>query len=154
MTERNFLLIVSCFAGFVAHHGIFIRGEWHLHTFHIVVGHALVTFLAYVWLRSSVAAVPDALNLSMAMFSCYVAALWSSIIIYRLFFHRLRRFPGPKLAAISKFWHVFKNISRTNHLVLQDLHQRYGDCVRTGGSPCRDTLPTEWCMEHQHNGSG
>lgn len=54
--------------------------------------------------------------------------------IYRLFFHPLRRFPGPVLARVSKLWHVFHCINSRNYLLLDKLHLQYGEFVRTGES--------------------
>ena len=38
----------------------------------------------------------------------YAGCLAGSVLLYRVLFHRLRGFPGPKLAAISKLWHVYE----------------------------------------------
>lgn len=53
---------------------------------------------------------------------------------WRILLHRLRRFPGPFWAVVSKFWHVIKCLQTNsqNHLILDGLHQKYGDFVRTG----------------------
>ncbi|RWA10857.1 hypothetical protein EKO27_g4259 [Xylaria grammica] len=64
--------------------------------------------------------------------SSYAAGLFSSIVIYRKYFHRLRRFPGPRLAAVTKLWHVWKGLDGKNHLLLEDLFKRYGPIIRTG----------------------
>ena len=62
----------------------------------------------------------------------YGASLFTSIAIYRVFFHKLRNFPGPLGARVSKFWHVGKLLRQPNFELLDDLHQQYGDFVRTG----------------------
>jgi hypothetical protein len=62
----------------------------------------------------------------------YATGVYGSMIIYRLFFHPLRHFPGPVLARVSKFWHVFRLSGLQNQLLLEDLHQKYGDIVRVG----------------------
>ena len=59
-------------------------------------------------------------------------SLFSSIIIYRLFFHPLRHFPGSKLAAASKLWHISKCGNGKNFRVLEDTRHQYGQFVRTG----------------------
>lgn len=64
----------------------------------------------------------------------FAAGLSASMIIYRLFFHRLRNFPGPWGAKVSRFY-TFGLIKRSNlkyHLELEKLHRKYGDYVRTG----------------------
>ncbi|KAL9105897.1 MAG: hypothetical protein Q9227_009008 [Pyrenula ochraceoflavens] len=64
--------------------------------------------------------------------ACYFVGLFVSITLYRLFFHRLRNFPGPKLAAVSKLYHVWQCLDSRNHQVLEDWHRQYGAFVRTG----------------------
>jgi hypothetical protein len=64
---------------------------------------------------------------------CFNAGLVTSITIYRLFLHRLRHFPGPWGAKLSRFYAVklaSKNLQY--HLELQQMHRKYGDFVRTG----------------------
>lgn len=60
-------------------------------------------------------------------------ALLLSIVTYRVAFHRLRRFPGPFGAAVSRWYTLYlasKNVQY--HLEVQDMHSKYGDFVRTG----------------------
>jgi hypothetical protein len=62
----------------------------------------------------------------------YFLPLFFSIALYRLCFHRLRRFPGPFWARLSMFWRI-KQIASQNHYILVDnLHKKYGDVVRIG----------------------
>ncbi|KAI0135899.1 cytochrome P450 [Daldinia grandis] len=59
--------------------------------------------------------------------------LFSSIIIYRLFFHRLRRFPGPLDLKISRFFsalRVAKEAKYQNEIA--KMHEEYGDFIRIG----------------------
>ncbi|KAL4804568.1 cytochrome P450 [Aspergillus unguis] len=59
--------------------------------------------------------------------------LYSSIIIYRAFLHRLRHIPGPWPAKITRLFTVWQATERTQyHLNLQQMHRQYGDFVRTG----------------------
>ncbi len=62
----------------------------------------------------------------------YFGSLFFSIVVYRVFFHRTRHFPGPKLAAVSKFYHTLHATDSRQHLFLDRLHKQYGDFVRTG----------------------
>ncbi|KAH9908408.1 cytochrome P450 [Xylariomycetidae sp. FL2044] len=59
--------------------------------------------------------------------------LAGSILVYRAFFHRLRRFPGPFLAELSRFCAMStaaKNLQA--NVEAQRLHAEYGDFVRVG----------------------
>lgn len=63
----------------------------------------------------------------------YQVGLGTSIITYRLAFHRTRRFPGPLLAAVTK-WDAAYIACTTQryHAYVLLLHRKYGDLVRTG----------------------
>jgi hypothetical protein len=69
------------------------------------------------------------------LFASYQAALGLSIATYRLLLHRSCPFPGPKLAALSK-WHnaYIAQTTQRYHAELRHLHSKYGTIVRTG--PC------------------
>jgi hypothetical protein len=67
-------------------------------------------------------------------FLSFLASLGASTVVYRLFFHSLRHFPGPWGAKISRFYNVsiIKRSDFKYHLELEKLHAEYGDFVRTG----------------------
>ncbi|KAL4926701.1 uncharacterized protein BDV17DRAFT_149951 [Aspergillus undulatus] len=70
--------------------------------------------------------------------SSLVVSLWTSILVYRAFFHPLKDFPGPFGARLSKFWSLTK-VLQTNirwYRTLNALHEQYGDFVRTGNRFC------------------
>ncbi|OCK85373.1 cytochrome P450 [Lepidopterella palustris CBS 459.81] len=55
-----------------------------------------------------------------------------SVGIYRRFFHRLRHFPGPFGASLTKFW-AFYQVTKGNYFkTVADLHREHGDFVRVG----------------------
>lgn len=62
----------------------------------------------------------------------YAGGLFTSIAIYRRFFHRLRHFPGPWAAGLSKFWHVWRCRTGRNYMVIEELRHKYGPIIRTG----------------------
>ena len=58
-----------------------------------------------------------------------------SLAVYRLWLHRCRRFPGPRLAGLSRFYLAYMNANLKDsqyYQKLEDLHRRYGDYVRIG----------------------
>jgi hypothetical protein len=124
----SLLLTTAGCLGVGAHHLVFIHGEWHLKVPHIVSSHCSI-FLAIYALCSLFAA-----NRSFCFQLCttYLLALYASIAIYRVFFHRIRHFPGPRLAAVTKLWHVWQSRNSENYLVMQRMHAEYGELVRTG----------------------
>lgn len=78
------------------------------------------------------ASVPFALNFLLWRVAVFYTTLAVSITIYRLFFHRLRRFPGPFGAKITKFYNSWHYIGGRNYQNLDKLHKKYGRVVRTG----------------------
>ena len=126
-------LCAATATGILAHHGLFIHGEWHMQAPSILLTH-IAAFNVF-WMTSMElrhATVLEAMAEAMLVSACYLASLYSSRLIYRLIFHRLREIPGPVLARSTKLWHAWKCRHSQNHLVLDQLYHRYGDFVRTG----------------------
>ncbi|KAF7310073.1 hypothetical protein MIND_00380500 [Mycena indigotica] len=70
-----------------------------------------------------------------------ISTLFASIAIYRAGpWHPLAHVPGPFAARISKYWSFKLLLSGEKHRVLKELHDKYGDVVRTG--------PNEVSMVH------
>ncbi|KAL2802197.1 cytochrome P450 [Aspergillus granulosus] len=67
---------------------------------------------------------------SLCLFSFLVGFIIQSV--YRLFFHPLRRFPGPKLAAISHLYEFYYDVICNGSYLykIEQLHQKYGPVVR------------------------
>ncbi|KAF4511026.1 hypothetical protein G6O67_002864 [Ophiocordyceps sinensis] len=116
-----YMLGIVC--GILIHRGVFVHGEWHVQTPHIVLTHICMVSLQPL--------LPSPFP---PVFWGYSTGIVLSILVYRVFFHRLTKagFPGPWWAPISKIWHVWLARKSQNHLVLDALHDKYGDIVRTG----------------------
>ena len=120
-------------AGIAAHRGLFIYGEWHMQAAMILLVHTAVYNLIWILLVALCnATFFEALIEASLISCCYLLSLFTNILVYRLFFHRLCGFPGPVLARSTKLWHAWKGRHSKNHLLLDDLHHKYGDFVRTG----------------------
>lgn len=61
------------------------------------------------------------------------AGLFCSIAVYRLFFHRCRKFPGPFGAKLTRLYATRLSARNVQFFrELERLHAQYGDFVRTG----------------------
>jgi cytochrome P450 len=74
--------------------------------------------------------------------------------VYRVYFHPLSKFPGPKLNAATRIpWHlaVWKG---SRDKVFRDLHQRYGHIVRVNHDELSFTNPNSWKDIYGHGSKG
>lgn len=138
---------LSVVAGVASHLGYFIQGEYHIKAPWIVGFHALL-FLGGILFESRVLhrQLQDALVATLSVAGAYAGALYTSMLIYRAFFHRLKNFPGPPLAKLSKFYHAYKVRNYQQCKWLHELHKQYGDFVRTG--PSEITIFTPDAIPH------
>lgn len=137
--------------GICSHHFYFKHGEHHMQAAAIMYLHAFL-FAVLTYGKCSVLGTHQGLLESTAVIGSYLTALFSSIVAYRKLFHRLRHFPGPPLASVSKLWHTSKTFTCKNHLILDDLHKKYGDFVRTGPTEVTVFKPeVKWAVDGPHN---
>ncbi|GAP88817.1 putative cytochrome P450 [Rosellinia necatrix] len=126
------LPVLAIAAGIAVHHGIFRHGEWHLHGPHIIAGHLTLGGVVLYYLSLFDGTLTHALGRLAVLAVAYFGGLFSSMTIYRLYFHRLSSFHGPRLAAVTKLWHVWHVRDSTNFLFQQKINKKYGSIVRTG----------------------
>jgi hypothetical protein len=121
--------------GLLAHVGLFIHGEWHVQAPPIFLFHAFL--YGSLSIGSMIYGAGTLWAAGLITSICYLAALLTSIFIYRTCFHQLTRagFKGPFYMRVSKIFHVWKCRKSLNHLLLNDLQKRYGDFIRTGLNP-------------------
>ena len=119
-------------AGVASHLLIFIDGEYHMQA-PTIFFNSVLTVLSVVlvqgWKKGDIW---FGAKLGILLGLAYGLSLFMSIVLYRLCFHRLCKFPGPVLAKISKLWHVARLIREPNFRLLDNLHHRFGDIVRIG----------------------
>ncbi|KAH8902894.1 cytochrome P450 3A24 [Coniochaeta sp. PMI_546] len=76
--------------------------------------------------------VVDGITVAGVLNGSYLAGVFTSISIYRVFFHRLSRFPGPFPAKVSKLYSTWKARHLNAHNDVMAMHEKYGDIVRSG----------------------
>ena len=133
MWSTRGMLAFPVIAGFASHILYFIRGEHHMNASLIFYAYIIIAIAIFVsQLQTGDQCFRSAVQNSLLYISAYSLALFTSISIYRVCFHRLRSFPGPFLARFSKLWHVYHVRHSLNHQLIQRLHEEYGPFVRTG----------------------
>ncbi|KAK4187949.1 Tryprostatin B 6-hydroxylase [Podospora australis] len=131
-TAVNDLRAACVFAattGVLSHVLYFIRGYHDTRSLRIFLGHALA-YNVGAGLAVTKLGLWNGIIVSTILSSTYLASLFASIVVYRLFFHPLRRFPGPVAAKITRFYGPW--IARNGHMHLEHikLHKKYGTIVR------------------------
>ncbi|PKS06131.1 hypothetical protein jhhlp_007448 [Lomentospora prolificans] len=122
-------------AGVACHLSYFIRGDHNRYAYKwitrsitgvAILGGAVLHLSHYNIVRA--VAATGLFTLS------YFTGLFTSISLYRLFLHPLRRFPGPFWARLSNWYHAYTIRKSDNYFLMQKLHKQYGPIVRTGPS--------------------
>ncbi|KAI1376114.1 putative cytochrome P450 [Hypoxylon crocopeplum] len=73
-----------------------------------------------------------------------IAAYLASKIIYNLYFHPLRNFPGPTLYGASRLPWAIRHATGSQAKFTQSLHDKYGHVVRIGPGHLSFTDPRAW----------
>ncbi|KAI0864888.1 cytochrome P450 [Xylaria cubensis] len=128
------ILFAALAAGIVSHL-TFFRGEHHMYgpRYVLIAILTLVTHLIaqtyFFQVNNQVAALQ-----TFYLAGSYFGGLYSSLVIFRLFFHPLRRFPGPLGFKISSAWFATYLVKRDAFRQLLKLHQKHGDFLRIGSN--------------------
>jgi hypothetical protein len=128
------LWLPVAFAGLSSHLLFWIQGERSNMEIRIwLYFHCLINLLLSIILYSS-SGIPVTACLGVFYLNlCFYGPLFASIFIYRAFFHRLHRFPGPFSLKLSKLVALHADSKKSqNHLRTWDLHKKYGSIVRIG----------------------
>jgi hypothetical protein len=127
------IAIVGATLGVASHLGYFIHGEHHMQATRILaffITAPLILFFTtsrYTEGNSYL----ESTKITAVATGSYFTALSTSTLVYRAFFHPLRKFPGPFSARLSKFVHVFRIAKNSNNYKLADqMFEKYGEFVR------------------------
>jgi len=121
--------------GVSTHLGYFIRGEHHFYgTTYIQILATVFPATVILILRIRDATVTNAVIEATLLLLCYFAGLYSSLSIYRVFFHPLKKFPGPFGNKLGNLWFSFQLGKADAYKKVLGLHEKHGDFVRVGSS--------------------
>ncbi|KAK4228689.1 Tryprostatin B 6-hydroxylase [Podospora fimiseda] len=121
--------MAAAVTGVLSHVLYFIRGFRDMQALGIIIGHSL----AYIGLTAAIViqtGIYGGLVLSTTLFATYLISLFTSIVIYRLFFHPLRHFPGPLVAKITRLHAPWLARNGQWHIEQEKLFKKYGNIVR------------------------
>jgi tryprostatin B 6-hydroxylase len=129
----NHLAVVAAAFGVLSHLTYFIHGE-HLTNIPKILPAVLFSQCTTVFFLNFFGRFPALAAVRLVLYAtwAYLLGLWTSMIIYRIFFHPLRSWPGPFMARITQFHRVYSVRKLDQFRYLQELHQKYGDFVRVG----------------------
>lgn len=115
--HNTFLRIVEVEAFMYTLVGVGFLTLLGLFAVHLVAGLAPLAALARVALLST----------------SFNVAVFLSIGVYRSLFHRLRNFPGPPLAKLTRFYSAYKASQGLKYFKqVGEWNEQYGDFIRTG----------------------
>ena len=119
--------------GVLSHIFYFSRGEHHKQALpYLQLTAASIPILALALVRLLHLSYGQALLYAAGIVGSFLGGVWTSMIIYRAFFHRLNRFPGPWSLKLSKFSSFISLRRMDGFRKTYKWHQKYGNFVRTG----------------------
>lgn len=122
--------VLAVAAGFTTH--LFVaRYELWPRVLLLVTTAGLGAGVSYLHLEKSMS-MGASLSMAARFASVLLATLFSSMAIYRIFFHRLASIPGPFSLKLTKWSLVSTDLNGQRAHYIKRLHQQYGDVVRTG----------------------
>ncbi|PGH13960.1 hypothetical protein AJ79_03375 [Helicocarpus griseus UAMH5409] len=90
-------------------------------------------------------AIPHVLKITFPLVLLTLAIGYGIIIaIYNVYFHPLRRFPGPKLWAATAILAAINIMRGRPHEKILEFHKKYGDVVRIGPAQLSFAHPEAW----------
>jgi hypothetical protein len=130
VASKSLPVVLALSTHYVLSHG---EPDYQMYLYLIFWGFSYLSLSYFLVASGSVATMSDALSNTFSLYMTYFVTLLTSIIVYRAFFHRLRKFPGPFMARITNFYNVALNIPKIRYYIeAEKIHKQYGDYVRLG----------------------
>ncbi|CAG7950259.1 unnamed protein product [Penicillium olsonii] len=132
----NSQAILALGSGVTLHQLFYRLGEWDTRSLSLFASYILVlsagSVLSWISNRQTTVAISWASNEFGKLWLCHAIGVFSSMLVYRGFFHRLGTFPGPFFARFSNFYLTMMSSKLRLYKEVDQLHNEYGDYVRTG----------------------
>ena len=137
--------LISFASGLLLHNLVLRHGEWNLYG-PVFCGAAflfwLLTLVLSNGLNSSLSVLRSSALAATTSTWAAIFGVFLSMAAYRLFFHRLRHFPGPLGAKLTSWWASSLHGRRWHfYESLHGLHKQYGDYVRVAPDALSITDP-------------
>jgi hypothetical protein len=121
--------------GITTHLVYFTQGEHHLYgTKYLQIISIAVPIIIGILLRTCDYSIGDAAVETGFLLACYLGGLYSSLLVYRVYFHPLKDIPGPIGNKLGNLWFSFQLGNGDAYKKVSKLHEMYGNFVRVGSS--------------------
>ncbi|KAJ8123663.1 hypothetical protein ONZ43_g442 [Nemania bipapillata] len=130
------IILVPIFVVGVTSHLAFFRvGEHHLYSSRYVLA-AITAFVLSIFIHSYFFQLSSRIATfrTLVIASSYFGGLYSSLVLFRVFFHPLRNFPGPLGCKVSSAWFATYTRKQDAFRQLLKLHQKYGQFLQIGSN--------------------
>ncbi|KKA20160.1 Cytochrome P450 [Rasamsonia emersonii CBS 393.64] len=74
-------------------------------------------------------------------------------LLYNLYLHPLRSYPGPFLARATRLYHIYWDLKGVSHLKIKELHDQYGEVVRIAPNELSYNTSQAWRDIYGHKNS-
>ena len=135
--------ILLAFAAGIGSHVFYFRvGEHHMYPVVYIQAFFAICVGSVLYL-SNFGGVPreEAISTISTLACSWLAGVYSSLVVYRLFLHPLNGFPGPWQARIGNLWLSSKLSNLDGYYLIDGFHKKYGKYVRVGSNVLSITDP-------------
>lgn len=129
------ITIAATIAGLLFHLTVLILPfEFELIMYHFIATYlATLCALIFTLMQVSGHSLTRAIFQSAWAVTSFNMTVLASMSVYRILFHRIRKFPGPFLAKLTRFYATYQYAKNVEYYKeLKNMHAMYGDYVRTG----------------------
>jgi hypothetical protein len=133
------LPLIAISSGALLHLMLYRFDEWDIEAPYVLISHLIFWIGGSLLIYFRQSSIIDIFDIRITPKGLLVLGgystfgIYCSVILYRMFFHKLRKFPGPFLARASNFYMTAISGRKLRfYLESQRLHKIYGDYLRIG----------------------